>query len=167
MSVTLSADRAAPAMEVAARSLDRAPVRLLDMASSLGLTVDMDAPLPPGISGQIKRVRHPEGDHYRIDVNRNDGATRRRFTLAHEIAHFLLHREFLDAELTDDRMYRSRLGDAMERQANRMAAQLLMPEGLVHFAWNLGVHNVALLAGAFDVSEQAMEIRLRELGLVA
>lgn len=166
MSAALAADRAAP-MEIAARFLDRAPVPLPEMAAALGLTVNMEAHLPPGISGQIMRIRHPAGDRYQIDVNGQDSAGRRRFTLAHEIAHFLLHREFLDGELTDDRMYRSRLGDAMERQANRLAAQLLMPGNLVRVAWNAGGRNVASLARAFDVSAQAMEIRLRELGLTS
>jgi predicted transcriptional regulator len=154
-----------PPMEVAAGFLDRAPVPLREMAAELGLSVNTEADLAPEISGQITRVRRAGGDRYHIDVNRRDSGVRRRFTLAHEIAHFLLHREYLDDELTDDRMYRSRLGDRMERQANRLAAQLLMPANLVRVAWSAGARDVAGLAGTFDVSAQAMEIRLGELGL--
>ncbi len=169
MSAALFADRVGLAyrtpMEVVGGFLDRAPVPLLDMAAALGLSVDMGASLPAGISGQITHIRRADGDRYHIDVNGQDGAARRRFTLAHEIAHFLLHRAFLDDALTDDRMYRSRLGDVMERQANRLAAQLLMPANLVRVAWNAGARDVASLARTFDVSGQAMEIRLRELGL--
>lgn len=171
MSAFLSDDQAAPAyrppMEVAAGFLDRAPVPLLDIAQALGLPVDMAAPLPADISGQITRLRSAGGDRYHIDVNGRDPDPRRRFTLAHEIAHFLLHREFLDRALTDDRMYRSRLGDSMERQANRLAAQLLMPGHLVRVAWEAGARDVGKLARTFDVSVPAMEIRLRELGFVA
>ena len=170
MSATLAADRTdsdyRSPMEVVAAFLDRAPVRLLDMAAALGLSVNMAAQLPSGISGQIVRVRRSEGAGYHIDVACQDSAPRQRFTLAHEIAHFLLHREFLDGGLTDDRMYRSRLGTVMERQANRLAAQLLMPGHLVRVAWDAGATDAAALARAFDVSAQAMEIRLRELGLI-
>ncbi len=152
-------------VEVASSFLHRAPVPLLDLATSLGLSVNMDAALPAGISGQVTRIRHRDGDRYHIDVNGQDGASRRRFTLAHEIAHFLLHREFLDDELTDDRMYRSGLGDQMERQANRLAARLLMPGNLVRVAWNADAHDAEALARVFDVSGLAMQIRLRELNL--
>ena len=162
-----SAEGYRPPMEIAASFLGHAPVSLMEMALALGLTVDMTAHLPPGISGQITRVRRSAGDRYHIDVNDVDGPARRRFTLAHEIAHFLLHREYLDDALTDDRMYRSRLGAHMERQANRLAAQLLMPGNLVRVAWRSGARDPASLAQAFDVSGQAMEIRLRELGLAA
>lgn len=170
MSAALSADRAAPSyrppMEVVASFLDRAPVLLLDMASALGLAVDMTAALPPDVSGQITRIRGPREDRYRIEVNGTDPLPRQRFTLAHEIAHFLLHRELLDGALTDDRMYRSRLSGTMERQANRLAAQLLMPGHLARVAWE-AARDVPSLARTFDVSGQAMEIRLRELGLAA
>lgn len=154
-----------PPMEVVSRFLDRAPVPLGEMAAELGLTVNVEAILAPEISGQITRVRRAGGDGYHIDVNLLDSGVRRRFTLAHEIAHFLLHREYLEDELTDDRMYRSRLGDRQERQANKLAAQLLMPANLVRVAWRAGARDVAGLASAFDVSTQAMEIRLKELGL--
>lgn len=165
MSATLATTAYRPPMEIAATFLDRAPVALGDMAAALGLAVNMSAALPPGVSGQITRFPGRDGDRYRIEVNRTDGYARRRFTLAHEIAHFLLHRAFLDDELTDDRMYRSRLGDPRERQANMLAAQLLMPANLVRLAWNAGARDTTTLARTFDVSEQAMEIRLRELGL--
>jgi Zn-dependent peptidase ImmA (M78 family) len=152
-------------MEVASSFLGQAPVRLEDMADALGLTVGINAFLAPDISGQIVRDRRSGENRYHIDLNAHDSAARRRFTLAHEISHFLLHREFLDGSLTDDRMYRSRLGDVMERQANRLAAQLLMPANLVRVAWNAGAHDIGELAKAFDVSERAVEIRLRELEL--
>ena len=125
----------------------------------------MSANLPNDISGQIARLQGAAGNRYRIDINGKHSEKRRRFTLAHEIAHFVLHREFLDGELTDNQMYRSRLGDEKEREANRFAAQILMPAKLVRVAWNAGAEDLSRLARAFDVSEQAMEIRLAELGL--
>lgn len=147
--------------EIADRFLDRAPVDLDGMAAALGVSVKRDARMQPGISGHITRVR----DGYEIAVNAADAPARQRFTLAHEIAHYLLHRELLDGGIEDDRMYRSRLGGIVERQANRLAAQLLMPANLVRFACQAGATDVGRLARTFGVSEQAMDIRLRELGL--
>ena len=56
---------------------------------------------------------------------------RRRFTIAHEIAHFLLHRDKIGDQLSDDAMYRSSLSSDDERAANRLAADILMPMGLI------------------------------------
>ena len=77
------------------------------------------------------------------------------------------HGRARDRALADDRTYRSRLGDSGEPQANRLAAQLLMPGHLVRVAWESGVRDVAKLARAFAVSVRAVEIRLRELGFGA
>jgi len=148
-------------MEIVASFLNAAPVDLEGMAARLGLAVNMAADMPPQVSGSIRR----QGDHYMIEINASDTPRRRRFTLAHEISHFLLHRPMLDGGIVDDRMYRSRLNDRFERQANRLAAQILMPPGLVRTAWAAGAKDAAKLAEAFDVSEQAMQIRLQELGL--
>lgn len=147
--------------EIADRFLDRAPVDLDGMATALGVAVKRDVEMPAGVSGHITRTRAG----YEIAVNASDPPARQRFTLAHEIAHYLLHRNLLDGGIEDDRMYRSRLGGFVERQANHLAAQLLMPANLVRFACQAGATDVARLAHAFGVSDQAMQIRLRELRL--
>lgn len=152
---------ASPPMEVVAGFLDVAPVNLEAMTRALGIDLDMHADMSDDVSGSIRR----RGDRYFIEVNGQDSPVRRRFTLAHELGHFLLHRWMMNGGITDDRMYRSRLNSPYERQANQIAAQLLMPPGLVHTAWAAGARDVGQLARAFGVSEQAMSIRLRELGL--
>ena len=148
-------------MEIVASFLNRAPVDLHAIAARLGITVTSPRDLPPDVSGSIRR----QGEGYLIEINGNDAPRRQRFTLAHEIGHYLLHRDMLDGGIEDDRMYRSRLSDQVERQANRLAGQILMPPGLVMTAWRAGARDIGRLAETFDVSEQAMEIRLRELTL--
>lgn len=143
--------------------LTEAPVRLSAIANVLGVTV-ISAPLPQGISGEI-RPDPNAADKYIIKVNKFDSGKRQRFTVAHELAHFLFHRHEIGAGVTDDVLYRSSLSDAREVQANKFAAELLMPMPLVgewlDRAATLKVEDpVEFLANKFNVSEAAMRIRL-------
>lgn len=143
--------------------LQSAPIRLSAVAQALGLRV-MSTSFPVGISGEIRP--DPEvPNSFIVRVNKNDSARRQRFTVAHEIGHFLLHRDQIGDGIRDDVLYRSQLSDAREAQANRIAADLLMPDQLIRewigHAETLGVENsVAFLADKFNVSEAAMKIRL-------
>lgn len=140
-----------------------APVKVSEVARTLGLTVKA-ATLAPGISGEIR----PDPEHtgsFVIRVNRHDASRRQRFTVAHEIGHFLLHREQIGGGISDDVLYRSSLSDQREAEANRMAADILMPTALVarymSEARATGVEDVAsYLADKFEVSLAAMKIRL-------
>lgn len=124
----------------------------------------MAATLPAGVSGEIR----PDPEHlgsFIIRVNRHDSAERQRFTLAHEISHFLLHKDEIKDGIVDDVLYRSGISDWREAQANRLAADILMPQQLVsqwiERARALGVSDIPVyLAEQFDVSEAAMRIRL-------
>jgi Zn-dependent peptidase ImmA (M78 family) len=121
--------------------------------------------LPPGISGEIRRdLKHGGKSGYSILVNNNESRTRKRFTVAHEIAHFVLHRNLIGDGLTDNSMYRSGLTTLAEVQANKMAANLLMPFNLIEKEIKAGAASIEELAQRFDVSEQAMRIRLGVIG---
>ncbi|MBL8175276.1 MAG: ImmA/IrrE family metallo-endopeptidase [Bryobacterales bacterium] len=117
--------------------------------------------MPDKISGKI--FFDPlNGGHsgYSIVVNRKDPFARKRFTVAHEIAHFILHRERIGNSLTDDALYRSGLTTREEAQANRLAAEILMPGHLLRGGLGGDPH---VLAERFQVSEAAMNIRLESL----
>jgi hypothetical protein len=162
---TSGPDRSAETpLAIAGRFLDSAPVDLLSMAETLGLQVNMDADLPDEISGCI--MRGGNGDSgYRIEINRLHSFNRKRFTLAHEISHYLLHKEQIGDGIRDNVMYRSRLSDFMEIEANQNAARMLMPAPLVRRVYHAGLRWLAGLSQAFQVSEEAMRIRLKQLGL--
>jgi uncharacterized protein DUF955 len=140
-----------------------APVNVTALAEAFGLTVWEDADLPEGVSGKIFRDPRnggPEG--YSIVVRASDAYVRRRFTVAHEIAHFLLHRNRIGDSLTDDALYRSGLSSREEAEANRLAADILMPRKLLgQYINSYGSANPAVLADVFNVSEAAMQIRLQ------
>lgn len=97
-----------------------------------------------------------------IGVNEDDAPVRRRFTLAHEFKHVLDH-PFID------RLYLDRRGRPSPAKAEAVcdyfAACLLMPRPWVKQAWVERVQDQRALAQLFGVSEAAMALRLRQLGL--
>lgn len=104
------------------------PVHILTIAQSLGITV-RDEEFEEEVSG-ILIVQ--ESGHV-MGVNSKHPLYRRRFTIAHEIGHFVLHREqsrvFIDGSRTFHRNPESRkVNQTHEREANLFAAYLLMPE---------------------------------------
>lgn len=152
--------------EIIEQHQDTAPVKLSQLARALGVPVKA-ATLAPGISGEIR----PEADGFMIRINRHDPSKRQRFTVAHELAHFLLHAEHINTGISDDVLYRSSLSDRREAQANRLAADILMPDALVlstvEDAREKGAADLVLfLAERFSTSEGAMRIKLEQLGVI-
>ena len=146
------------------------PVRLDDLANRLGLNVIYDATLSDDVSGKIEREPNTKSG-YLITINSKHHRRRQRFTLAHEIGHYILHRDLIGDGLTDDGLYRStlrngqKLEDFREQEANRYAASLLMPAGAVRKAFREGNCSFAGMAELFDVSSDAARIRMKELRL--
>lgn len=98
-----------------------------------------------------------------IEYNVTEAPVRQRFTVAHELGHFALGHE--DAPRDTGNFQSS--GDYRERQANRFAAELLMPASLVSRYFQNGfVSSVESLASTFGVSKDAMGYRLINLGLL-
>jgi len=129
------------------------------MATDLGLKIWQFSDMSEGMSGKLYRdSTSPKG--WSIGVNANTSSTRKRFTIAHEIAHFLLHKDFLGEGVLDDTFYRSEhLSGAQETEANKFAADILMPYHLLQTTGR-NVENLDELAKKFGVSTQAMSIRL-------
>ena len=98
---------------------------------------------------------------------------RLRFTLAHELAHWVIHQHIYSGSGQTAAMQKSiakssETCKAVERQADLLGSFILMPTGQV----KMGFHrhrtdpdSVGLIARLFGVSKQAMEIRLKELRL--
>ncbi|AFK55213.1 ImmA/IrrE family metallo-endopeptidase [Tistrella mobilis] len=154
----VTADVAVP--DVVSRHQQSAPVKIVALARDLGLRVWTE-PLPESLSGKLVRDAERGGPSgWAIVVNARHVKVRRRFTIAHEIAHFLLHRDVATGGVQDDAFYRSHLSGAIETEANRFAAQLLMPWPLIRALNSEGVTEIRDLAARLEVSETAMRIRL-------
>eukprot|EP01035_Chromulina_nebulosa_P023108 gene23108-29941_t len=136
------------------------PIQIIPIAEELGLSVYKIEDWPNDLSGKLQKDTDSKSG-FSIYVNANHPDERRRFTIAHEIAHFILHRHLIEGDvLVDDALYRSGLSNAVEAAANKMAADILMPWRLIDSSINSGINTVPDLAKQFKVSNSAMSIRL-------
>jgi Zn-dependent peptidase ImmA (M78 family) len=147
-------------LKVIAKHWDSTPVPIDTIIHEIGLPLSREA-MEDQISGYIERVNGT----YRIVVNANHAPTRQRFTAAHELGHYIFHRDLLGDGVGDNRAYRTdgtnrpnaNIRPIHERQANSFAANVLMPR---HRLIDVGNESTAALAARFGVSVQAMAIRL-------
>ena len=169
--------------------------KMLEDTNALSLPVDLDKILA---ALELELRINPMGEEYSgflavdkhmIVVNERHPHVRRRFTIAHEIGHYDLHRRDRDpADVFVDRaayfgdederevyFRHNRLGIAdyrMEAEANAYAAGLLMPKELLdryleQHADKIDLskaEDIRMVAEAFDVSWPAMGYRLRNFG---
>jgi len=153
--------------------IEKPPVDVRRVARVLGATV-REAQAENDLSGFLHRI--PGGDRVLIGVNRAHAPGRKRFTIAHELGHLLLHgtEDFhvdkgfqvykRDARSTEG-------SDRSEIEANLFAAELLMPVTFVvedlreREAIDLSKDDeLERLAKRYHVSPQAMTFRLANLG---
>lgn len=101
----------------------------------------------------------------KILVNFADLPARRRFTIAHELGHWMLHRGIYQANPDKYRFLpRFRWTDdagPLEQEANRFAAHLLVPDRLLVPVAQ--VATASTLADIFGVSRTMMEIRMNSV----
>lgn len=143
---------------------DVPPVPVEKMVRARGIEI-RKGDLDNSISGLLVR----SGDGATIGVNADHALTRRRFTIAHEFGHFLLH-EGISEHV--DHGYRvnfrdqdsSLARDVEEIEANFFAASLLMPKTMLDACGAVDSldsdSGVRDLAKRFQVSQHAMSLRL-------
>ena len=147
--------------EIMHRHRRKAPVPVEAVAKDLGIRLYLGE-WSENESGLIQKDPDLGGKSgYAIILNDAHPKARQRFTIAHEIGHYVYHRERIGDGVTDDALYRSHLGGSRETQANRFAAWLLMPWNLVVEEVRNGADSVEKLAKIFQVSKSAMSIRLQ------
>lgn len=170
----------APSLEDRAEDILRSaggyqiPVPITLVANSLGLRVS-----PANLSDDISGMLVIEDGRGSVGYNANHALVRQRFTIAHELGHFVLHRGshdvFIDKKKHTAMFRRDHVSaagvDPLEIEANQFAATLLMPKNLVlreisDLDFDLADEDtLSLLAHRFEVSTQAMSIRLSALGI--
>jgi len=154
------------------------PVEIIKICNKLGLKV-FEEYLEPDVSGMIIVDEKPwerYGTNKFIVVNLSELAARRRFTIAHELAHYVLHKEGNVLYAHRDMVGNSGFRSSIEREANYFAANILMPEKLVEDkvrdieaeVWGAVPEFVLIreIADNFAVSESAAKVRLRQLDLI-
>lgn len=139
------------------------PVDLIAIANSNNIEV-YNVELPNGISGAIKY--NEESEKFQILIEKRHSKNRKRFTLAHELAHYFLQGEELlkNKDLHFDTLYRRDFNSA-ETQVDYLAGALLMDKDMLTKLYNIN-NSIKVLAKLFGVSESAMTVRLMKLGLI-
>ncbi|MDQ2088831.1 ImmA/IrrE family metallo-endopeptidase [Marimonas arenosa] len=153
-----------------------------ELAMRLGLRIDEEE-LPDDVSAVlIKSPNCGSKSGFRIVVNARQSFERRRLSVAHEIAHYVLHRnepDFVPVEDCEDygevvpflplrgNSYRSTdtrgQNRRLELEANAFATCLLMPEHLIRKNASYRVGQIRTLARDFQVSFDAMRRRVEEI----
>ena len=138
------------------------------LAEALDISVQYER-----LASDMSGVLLVEDRSAKVAVNESHHRNRQRFTLAHEIGHVLLHAAE-DRVFVDRRFFRnawSTKGELREEiEANAFAASLLMPKRFIaqHLEPGTGITDLDVfrLATRFEVSEQAMTLRLVKLGYI-
>lgn len=95
-----------------------------------------------------------------IYVNKDDSDTRKAFTIAHELGHWILHRDKLEQSPEKYAvLYRKPIGgekDDVEKEANCFAAHLLVPRKLLD---EFRSENDNVIASIFGVSPELIGYR--------
>lgn len=145
------------------------PVPVEKIAKSRGIAVQY-SPLDPELSG-MAYVRDGLGI---IGVNALHHPNRQRFTIAHELAHHMLHRKHIEGAVHIDKSFNMLFRDSeaakgtdlIEITANAFASELLMPRVFLDALVGSGGFDIddeaaiVGLAKKFKVSTSAMRVRL-------
>lgn len=159
--------------------INQIPIPVEEIAHKLNIKISYEP-----FEGDLSGVLFTDNSDTIIGVNSNESEQRKRFTIAHELGHFMLHE---GEQLYVDHNFKVNFRNSVSSQgsnfneieANAFAACLLMPERLVRETYETVIPNgvdpfsdddhseeVALLAKLFNVSKTAMLIRLSKLGLL-
>ena len=141
------------------------PVNVDALARQMGLRVRR-SPMVDSIAGMLVR----ESDGWTVTVNADHTESRQRFTIAHEIGHFVLHRDRLGNGTNDSTRYvvtadtahyNDSIGPREERDANQFATAVLMPEArIVDVCQTFRSNDPEPVARLFRVSPHAMRTRM-------
>lgn len=144
------------------------PIKLEAILKHYNIALRKDI-LEDSLSGFL----YKNGDQHIITINSIHPDARQRFTIAHELGHYFLGHHgnlFIDK----GHLYRDARSSAgtieMEKEANKFAAELLMPEelliGLINIQRLEDISDIEEIAEELKVSTQALTYRLSNLGII-
>ncbi len=140
--------------------IKEAPVDLEKIAKVLGFKV-IRYPFHDKLRGKITIV---DGIKV-IGVNKTHSAASQRYTIAHELGHYLNGHEHYEKSYEDNEHPYFDHNFQQEKEADLFAAELLMPKPYLETdLQKLGL-DISILKEKYQVSEQALWIRLTSSGL--
>ena len=160
-------------LEILTDAMSNLPVNVEQVIEDLGIQY-FNEPMDKGQSGAIEL----KDGNYTIRVNSLEPRQRQRFTAAHELAHYLLHREMLVKQgrlashsdsLYDEHAQKNvavPFNPHHEVDANKLAAEIIMPRQQIERLYDPAKDNFEEMAKQLGVSKSALVIRLKILGLL-
>ena len=147
-----------------------------EFAKKIKLTIEYVSPIywektESSILGEILK----EEDQYICKIDNTLCNTKQKFTEAHEIAHYILHRKEIDKAIKDNKFFREnayllndKISPRQEFETNQKALEIILPIKLIsqylivnqlgrtHLTWK----NITDIAKAFGVHEHDVMYRL-------
>ncbi len=156
------------------RNVLKAPIPIFDIVKAMDLQV-LEFNLGEETSGALV-IENGKGS---IGYNPKDAYVRRRFTVAHELGHYVLHGNSNELFVDNFFLMKFRKNNSytkeeywQEQEANAFAAALLMPEKFIdtemlkeEFHGLDETELITKLARKFEVSIPAMSYRLTNLNI--
>lgn len=136
------------------------PLDVARLTSLLGVIMRHE-PMRGEDSGSLKKDK--KTGEWIMTVNSLHHPNRQRFTIAHELGHFIKHSSQLDF-FEDKIFFRNGETNIFEIEANKFAAELLMPELEFRSFVKGNSTLVSDIADFFHVSSMAVRIRAKQLG---
>ena len=125
-----------------------------------GIILKKDNELSSSVSGYLKMI----DKKWIIGVNAKHHPKRQRFTIAHEFAHYCLHKDDRGSFIDEEIYFRKSNDSSIEFNADRFASEILMPEDLFKDAIvTKGITKIKELSNIFNVSVMAIELRAKFL----
>jgi len=157
----------------------KVPVSIEEQIRSEGIILNKSyLDFEKGICGELKK----ENGKFIINISWADHYYRKRFTMAHELGHFVLHKDLIGDGVDDNKEYKklyrakNKITNSQEAEANDYAAKVLMPEEaiialaklteiikLVKGEIDIDLLWLDYLSKKFQVSKEAFTIRLAKL----
>jgi len=157
----------------------KVPVNIEEQIRSEGIILNKSyLDFEKGICGELKK----ENGKFIINISWADHYYRKRFTMAHELGHFVLHKDLIGDGVDDNKEYKklyrakNKITNSQEAEANDYAAKVLMPEEaiialaklteiikLVKGEIDIDILWLDYLSKKFQVSKEAFTIRLAKL----
>ncbi len=161
-------------------NITKPPIAVTEIAKALGINV-----IPYGFGDGVSGILIIEDNISTIGYSNSDSKKRQRFTIAHELGHYVLHSDrkninkkeqiFVDKKFLVRYRGSQKYSHAEilnEKEANAFAAELLMPKSFIEAELSKKDYMdyteselIEELANVFDVSVIAMSYRLANLNI--
>lgn len=146
-------------------NVESLPIGVVDVACKNQIRIIKNSLAKELQSGEVG-VSIFDGKQWYIVYDDTQSLGRKRFTIAHELGHYFLHREMLLQSLKEGYITRTveRKTSPIEIEANIFASRILAPACVL---WAINACDADVIAQVCEISQQAAKIRAERLKVLA